>query len=388
MVSLVFWNYFFLIKIVLSKDLEWRLLFAWLGLALLATYTHYVAALGVLIPFGVYILVGVFSKNWKRLSRNVVILFLYGVGSLPLFLYYLPYQLSQAVKRNSLMVGLTPSWSLFIDLGKLVVHKVSFIFTGWPFTNIPEWIPFGIVALLFLDNLISWNRSSKANRIWLILLTSLFALFSLYSKIDSDPGNFRHGLLFLGMVIPFVSLRLSVCFESMCKKWLAGTLLLALVGVSLISSPQRSLRNLIYPNESWPWPETNYNLRPAFTYWLDNRQAGEPIYIYFGGNLVFSYYLRLFGVDRCQPERPGIPCPSDDVIYGEWFNNQPDQAKIDSVKRSLPDQVNSFWLLLTTIHSNDDDLILKALQSNYQIVDQSISRGVQLYHFERKKGPH
>jgi hypothetical protein len=145
---------------------------------------------------------------------------------------------------------------------------------------------------------------------------------------------------------------------------------------------------LIYPNESWPWPETNYNLRPAFTYWLDNRQAGEPIYIYFGGNLVFSYYLRLFGVDRCQPERPGIPCPSDDVIYGEWFNNQPDQAKIDSVKRSLPDQVNSFWLLLTSIHSNDDDLILKALQSNYQIVDQSISRGVQLYHFERKKGPH
>ncbi len=200
MVSLVFWNYFFLIKISLSKELEWRLLFAWLGLALLATYTHYVAALGVLIPFGVYVLVGVFSKHWKRLFRNVVILFLYGFGSIPFFLYYLPYQLSQAVEKNSLKMGITPSWSLFIDLRGLVVHKVSFLFTGWPFTHIPDWIPFGIVALLFLDNLSTLNRSSEANRIWLIWLTSLFALYSLYCRMDSDPGNFRHGLFFLGMV--------------------------------------------------------------------------------------------------------------------------------------------------------------------------------------------
>jgi len=132
MVSLVFWNYFFLIKISLSTDLEWRLLFAWLGLALFATYTHYIAALGVLIPFGVYTLAEVFSKQWKKLSRNLVIFFLYGVGSMPLFIYYLPYQLSQAVEKNSLKMGLTPSWSLFIDLGKLVVqgqlpiHRLAF----------------------------------------------------------------------------------------------------------------------------------------------------------------------------------------------------------------------------------------------------------------------
>jgi len=386
MVSLVFWNYFFLIKISLSTDLEWRLLFAWLGLVLFATYTHYIAALGVLIPFGVYTLAEVFSKQWKKLSRNLVIFFLYGVGSMPLFIYYLPYQLSQAVEKNSLKMGLTPSWSLFIDLGKLVVHKVSFLFTGWPFTHIPEWIPFGIVVLLLLENLITLNQSSRVNRIWLIWMAGLFALYSLYSRMDSDLGNFRHGLFFLGMVVPFVASRLSVFLESNWKKWPAVALLLVLVGISLISSPQRSLRNLIYPNESWPWPETNYNLRPAFTHWLDNHQTGEPIYIYFGGNLVFRYYLRLFGVDRCQLERPGFPCPSDDVIYGEWFGNLPDQAKINSVKHSLPDQVNSFWLLLMSVHSNDDNLVLKALQSDYRIVDQSISRGVQLYYFERRRG--
>jgi hypothetical protein len=88
-------------------------------------------------------------------------------------------------------------------------------------------------------------------------------------------------------------------------------------------------------------------------------------------------------MDRCQPEKPGIPCLSDDVIYGEWFNNQPDQAKINSLKSSLPAHVDSFWLFLMSVHSNDDELILNALQSDYQIVNHSVSRGVQLYQFKQ-----
>ncbi len=125
-------------------------------------------------------------------------------------------------------------------------------------------------------------------------------------------------------------------------------------------------------------------MRPAFAHWLDTRQGNEPIYVYFGGRLSFQYYLDLFGADRCLTITPADACPVDTVIYGKWFDQQPDQVKFDSIKNSLPPDPPSFWLFLTGIHGQDDALILDWLQAEYNMVDQTISRGVQLYRFERK----
>lgn len=383
MLSSIFWNYYVLLKISEQDKPVLGVYLAWLGLALIGTYTFYGVFFAVVIPFGLQLLLDLFARNWIGVTRKTLALLAYGLCLLPLLIFYLPYQMDWALGKPLSEVNMTLSIATIEEGFQSIAHSISFLFTGWPFTRIPEWLPVGIVAILVIENIATIHKSNQVKRFWLLWLIALFAIISLTSVTGIYPGGFRHGLFLLAIVIPFMSYRLVELFEAEWKKGLAIILLVTFTGASLISSPQRTLRNLIYPNESWPWPETNYNLRPAFTHWLDNRQTGEPIYIYFGGNLVFRYYLRLFGVDQCQLERPGNPCAVDDVIYGEWFNNQPDQAKINSVKHSLPDQVNSFWMLLTGVHSNDDELILKALQSDYQIVDQSISRGVQLYHFER-----
>jgi hypothetical protein len=383
MLGIVFWNYYFLMKISLSERPDWRNYIAWLGLALLGTYTFYGVFFAVTVPFGVQLFVDLFTKNRAGWTRKGVTLLMYGVCLLPLLIFYLPYQMGWALGKPLNEVTIKVSLAMLKSLLGAAAHSISFLFTGWPYTRIPEWIPLGVVAILFIENITIIRQAHRANRFWLLWLTALFAVQSLVNVVGLYPGGFRHGLFLLAILIPFLSSRIIELFGAGWKKGLAILLLLVIVGTSLISFPQITLRNLIYPNEPWSWPETNFNLRPAFSYWLENRQIDEPIYIYYGGGIVFKYYLRLFGVDRCLVEDQGKPCPADDVIYGEWFLQKSRKAKINSVKHSIPNQAVSFWLLFTGVHSNEDELILRGLQNDYRIVDRSISRGVQLYRFER-----
>jgi uncharacterized membrane protein len=387
MLCATFWNYYVVIKISENHNPGWKFYLAWLGLALLGTYTFYGVFFAITVPFGTQLILDIFAKNWKGSAKKSVTLLAYGVCLLPLLILYLPYQMSWALGKPLGEVNITLSMDIFKEYFQAIAHSISFLFTGWPFTRIPEWLPVGIVAILFINSFATIKKLQRLKRFWLIWFIALIFLYTLVSVLGIYPGGFRHGLFLLAMVIPFVSFSLVDLFGVGWKKWPAIILLITVAGISLISSPQQTIRNLIYPNETWPWPETNHNLRPAFTYWLGHHQAGEPTYIYFAGNPVFRYYLHLFGVDRCQPEKSEIPCPSNDVIYGEWFSSQPDQAKINSLKRSLPDQPNSFWIFFTGVHSNDDKLILTALQNDYEIVDHMTSRGVQLYRFEHKRSP-
>ena len=82
----------------------------------------------------------------------------------------------------------------------------------------------------------------------------------------------------------------SLCLELFSKptgRVFATLLIGTYLAISLISIPNISVRNLIYSQEQWPWPETNYEIRPTIDYWLGHRQRKEPIYVYYAGNTVF-----------------------------------------------------------------------------------------------------
>ncbi len=234
MVALVFWSYYFLLKLVRSSSPEWRLSIGWVTLAILATYTHYNAVIAIIIPFGITFL-DLWSRNGRKLKRDLVLMTIYGLSLLPLFIFYLPFQLKTLAERNALQVANLSAWSLIVGFGKLVINKVAFLLTGWPYISIPRWIPVVLVALLFLENLLAIKKSTGMERRWLIWLVSVIGLFSIYTLyslsgwIENDPG--RHGLFLLGLVVPFIALRLSLLLDQRWKKWLAVPVLIALAAL-------------------------------------------------------------------------------------------------------------------------------------------------------------
>ena len=384
MLCLVTWNYYVLILIFQSERPGWPLYQAWLVLAILATYTQYVAFFAVVIPFGIHILMNLLSKDWPQFGKRSVILLLYAISLLPLITYYLPYQLTSAQDQGSLQATFAPALGSLFAIVRFGIHKVSFLFTGYPFTYIPEWIPFGIFAFLLVENLLTIRRASKINRIWLLYLTGLFVIYSIVSLGDHDPGNYRHGIFLSVALIPYIAQRLSELSRRGWKRWLSISLFWGLVSISLISSPQQGVRESIFPDHSWSWPEPFQNFKPAVRYWIDNSRSDEPIYVYSASVPAFRYYLRLFGEDRCLEDVFEKPCPASRLIAGEWFRKKPPNVKMKSVKRSIPDGTQSLWLFLSNVYSNEDRIILKGFGSDYNISRQWITQGIQLYHLVRK----
>lgn len=109
MLSSVFWNYYVLIKISEHDNPGWGLYLAWLGLALLGTYTFYGVFFAVAIPFGLQLLINLFTKNWIGLTRKTLIIIAYGICLLPLLIFYLPYQMGWALGKPLSDVSITLS---------------------------------------------------------------------------------------------------------------------------------------------------------------------------------------------------------------------------------------------------------------------------------------
>jgi len=138
MLSSIFWIYYVLLRISEQDDPGWSFYLAWLGLALIGTYTFYGVFFAIVIPFGMQFLFDLLARNWRGLTKKALILLAYGICLLPLIILYLPYQMGWALGKPLDEMRITISIFTFKACLQSVVHSLSFLFTGWPYTRIPE----------------------------------------------------------------------------------------------------------------------------------------------------------------------------------------------------------------------------------------------------------
>lgn len=359
----------------------------WLASTLLAVYTHY----GAIIPIAAMYLLeastGLLGRSWKRLGYLALTATVFVVGLLPVVLFILPDQLSWAPISAVSRLAYASAGQVLASSAALLVHTLSFLFTAWPFTYLPEWLPVGLAVITIAGSLLYFSKTPSSARTWTIWTLLTIGLYLVVVQSGKYPPGFRHSVFLLTSLVPLMA---SLCVRLSYKP--AGRLLaLALVGfylfASLVSLPNISFRNQIYRQEEWPWPETNYEIRPTLDYWLSNRRGKEPIYVYYAGNSVFRYYLQALGEETSRPPynwardreslRPREPLY---VAYGKWLRDRPAPELAGDVREALAEPGGSFWILFMHVHGNEDELLLAELLKTYRIEAQSQAKGSALYY--------
>jgi hypothetical protein len=390
LLCLVIWSANCLI-VIHKHDFKWNNYALWLLLVLAAGYTHYGALFPIVSMFGIAALYNGYTRSKKRLFAMLLTALLFSLGILPVMIYLLPSQLSWAPITHLEEFVLSSPAEESSNLFQMIGHTVSFLFTAWPFTSLPEWIPNHLVGLTIGASLLKRRNLSRPEQFWLAWLLLTITGYTLTVRLGQYPPGSRHSLFLLAMLVPFMAQIFWRLLLNPDERWLAGLLIGTYLTISIISIPNFTFRNLIHPQADWTWPETNYDLRPSINYWLKNRTRKEPMYVYYGGALTFRYYLQIFGKEEERPpynwakfKKYYRPRPPMQVVYGKWLRERPSEELSGDVLAALPPNSESFWIIFLSVYKNEHEQTMTGLLASYAVDLQVKTKGSTLYRMVRR----
>lgn len=367
---------------------DWKAHAAWLASSLGAVYSHYGAVFPIAAMFLVEAWMSISGRSWKRLKQLAIAAFVLLVGILPLLLFILPIQLTWVHLPGFSSLSLTTPVKFLLDLLVLLSHTFSFLYSAWPYTHIPEWLPNLLAACTIAIPLLLFKRISRAMRLWTAWLLVSICIYLPVVHVGLFPPGFRQSMFLLVALIPLMA---AICLHLKDSRPTGPVVAVLLTGtylaISLVNLPNISLRNLIYLQEEWTWPETNYEIRPTIDYWWQQRESNEPIYVYYGGNRVFRYYLRVLDRENTwlpynwnRDEKYHRATQPLNVAYGKWLRERPAEELSGDVLEALPAEAGAFWILFVHVHGNEDEQMMEGLLKTYEVDDQKEARGSTLYH--------
>jgi uncharacterized membrane protein len=366
---------------------DWRVYVLWLVFALAAAYTHYGALFPILTMIMVDAIINGFNRSWKRMGVLSVTTLLFLAGILPIILFILPSQLRWAPITDINELSLSIPTEAYSAAFLMIKHTFSFLFTAWPFTYLPEWLPNILVGLTISISLFKFKKVARLEQIWIAWLLLTICFYMLIVQLGQYPAGYRHSMFLLVLLVPLMTSTFTRLFSGPKERLLSYLLIGTYLTISIISIPNITFRNLIYPKATWPWPETNYILRPTIDYWLKHRQHKEPIYVYYGGVFTFRYYLQVLNKEKERPpynwnifKKYKRPRPPLYIAYGKWLRGRPAEELSGDVLNSLSAKDETFWIIFSYVRNNEDQLTMEGLLRTYAIDVQVKTNGSTLYH--------
>jgi uncharacterized membrane protein len=339
----------------------------WALTAALASYAYYGAVIAVAAPFACAAVQALARRDRARIRAGLSGLAIYAVAILPLVLLILPAQLSRVAASDVSSAG--PAGAAAGGLravGIFFSQVLAFQFTGWPYTRVPALVP--VVASLFLLGL-----AARAKPRMLVWLGVTWAINALADAAGVFPYGFRWGLILMPLLVACVACGFAAS-SGRVSRVVARLALACLVLGSVASLPNRSLRDGLYKEARWPWPETE-DMRAVLSYWQSNRTETEPTYIYYGAAPAFAYYTRTEPWARglratwyldCWHQGGG--CGGGGVRFGRWLRGLNDTQRVADVFRSLGGPPESFWIVFSHMQPDDDrDLVANLVANGYLI---------------------
>ena len=339
---------------------------AWGLSALVASYAYYGAVLAVAAPFLCAAVETLVRRDRLRVRAGLTGLGVYVAGMLPLAFFILPAQMSRVVASDVSSAAPAGAATGITRVTDAFSQVLAFQFTGWPYTRVPAPLPV-LASLLLLA--FAWRAQRRA----LVWLGAAWGVQALADAAGVFPYGFRWGLILAPLVVVCVG-----CGAAAAGKWrraaaLAALLLLVLAG--LASLPNRSLRDTLYKDVHWPWPETE-DMRAVLAPWLEGRTASQPTYVYYGAVPAFSYYTR--GEAWARGRRAawyldcwhdaGARCGGENVHFGRWLRGLNETRRLADVYESCGGWPQSLWLVFSHMQPNDDrDMVASLVANGYRI---------------------
>lgn len=380
MVAAIAWNLVALHRLWSTPTLRAGAL--WAVTALVASYAYYGAVIAIAIPIACTAVESVARRDRPRLRAGLAALGLYTAGILPLVLYFLPAQMARVAASDVSSAGATTRPALDVITTGLA-QVLAFQFTGWPYTRVPAVVPIGAVLLLL-------GVAVRTQRRALAWLAATWAVHALADAVGVFPYGFRWGLILTPLLLALAACGLPAAPNRPTR--IAASLAVAgLVLASLVSLPNRSLRDVLHPNAAWPWPETE-DMRAVLAHWRANRADSEPTYVYYGAAPAFAYYtrdavwardLRATWYLDCW-HRGGIGCGGANVRFGRWLRDMNDTQRLADVFGSLGGRPASFWIVFSHIQPGDDrDMVANLIANGYRIESAYQGTGAAIFFMTR-----
>ena len=398
------WSLYYLYVSVERPTL--RNLALWSVFSLLSVYSHYGTAIIVFATTSVVFFENVLHRQWRDIFRRAWVSICCLILEVPLFFYFLLHQMqSQSAGTPA------PIVSIAAEVNKLVLALGdTFIFpiTGWPFSSIPKYLGLIPIFTIFLLALFVLAFRPKRATIVLIWFWISFIVYFVFVRVGFYAyGNygFRYGLVLIPLfvvliAVTFVKLVVPSQLPIQIPKMIASALgvfasitVLAIVSLSIYSLPNRSLSEITRPNSAWP--ETQ-DIRDVMQYWMANRKPNEHTYVYYGAVPAFRYYLRLESYYETNVPLPSLwytdcwkdskhdYCTSGNVFYGRWVRALSPDQKYASLRETMGEMSDHFWIIFSHIYPNEDVVILETLSHNYEITESRQYQGASVYHLDRK----
>jgi hypothetical protein len=350
--AVVAWNLVFLLRMM--DERSWRAVLGWTFTALAGSYLYYGTVFPIAACFLCVVVESVVRRDMRTRRATGTALVLYVLGLIPLMISYLPTQLSRVMESGGAgnlpienaggFIGLLQrKWTLFSEL-------IAFQFTGWPHTHIPA-----AAILVPVIALMVWAAPRSPRLVtWLVVSVVGYGLAYL---LGFFPMGYRWGMILTPLIICATAAGVAAGLASRAK-WAMVAVFAALFVVCIVSLPNRTLRDRVYPDETGSWPETE-DMRAVSAYWMQHRTPGQPTYVYYGAAPAFAYYTRDFTVREALPSTWCFACWHDefrprsvaDGVYGRWIRRLDDAGKAEVI--ALGGAPESFWLVFGHLCGDD-----------------------------------
>jgi hypothetical protein len=391
MSSLLVWNVFALLAICQTD--KWSRYVWWIGSAWAASYIYYGAVVTVIVPVTIVFLEWLQQKDWSRMRRSALAAGVYGLGILPLILYFLPRQMFRGPTANAFIIQPQPIVQELERALSTTADLAAFQFSGWPWTGVPLWLTSLLIwPLLGLALHPHTQRTGRRMMGWLLVT---WIIYYGLGYIRVYPYVYRYGLIVTPLLVPMVAQGIENLSVLPKARWSRSLLLMAILVICLLSLPNRPLRGALYSQQNWPWPETT-QLESITQNWINERNRETPTYVYYGAIPAFRFYLSLFDYESNAPPATWIQecfgnrvdraayCEDENIYYSNWSRHLPQEYRTQELLDFVPADEDKFWMVFAHIHGNEDRLLLESLSPIYKIVQQYEDIGASIYLLQRR----
>ncbi len=331
--------------------------------SLLAWYSHYGAFVPIAAAYLVLFVMLILKKDrsaYKKLFTSASLTAIGALVVLPTFLAQI-----KAIGNKAQWSG-AQALTLARDIAKGFLNSLNFMYTGYPFTRITQWIPWIVFMVLILLGVWVWVRQGKKGLYYPLLLGLSFVVYAILiipGFYGHGSFGFRYGLVLLPAFILFLG---NIIYEltqekNRIKNILALVLTIALLSLSAYSLPNRGLSEKTRGKTDWP--ETN-DLRDVMAQWQETRTEDSFTIITFGEIQSFGYNLTRLGmadvddfapnwVNACLGNLASEDCKNERYVYEHWSGGVPLEERFDVLSAAIPQGKQEVWMVYSRMNETD-----------------------------------
>ena len=339
------------------KISSWTNCLLWGLFSILSIYSQYGATIIIVTSSAFSLLENLKNKRKKFLLKQIIVVSVSLAIILPL-LFFFPEQLNRQVSDVSFLpfTSVKAEVNIFLES---IGNTLLYFLTLYQFSSLPKWLTQIASYLILSFLLLLLTRSSRVYKRtfwWFLSVYFVYFLAVRLSLYAHGAFGWRYSII----LTPLFILLITATIETLKKcrqSILACILFFTFFG----------LAGYQIGKGNTAWPETQENLRPIFSYWMNSKAGGDKTYVYYGAVPGFQYYRSLFGVE------------DDGIFDGEWFRSLTTEEKLNSITKTLGGEPERLWLVFSHVYSMEEQEILEGLSDSYNVTINAKSLRASCY---------